>query len=538
MNSNSENNYIKKIREIALKVVTNITVEPVIFFYAIGFGITTIISPSLYFDKICKVGSPIFGDRNKTWNDTVCDNLDNGNYSEEQEYVQKTYSTIHTVTMLLKVIPPIIFSLFVGPWSDKFGRRNLIILPLTGYIAYNLWFLINVIYFDELIAEYLMLEVFQYWPGGYMCLFMGSYSLISDHSSKESRTTRIAIFDFTFLGAMSIGMGISGKINTAYGPAAIYVTGCVCQSLALLYAIFCVKEYKLPNENPDNGIERKQSLPVSTQLCQQKTIHSDKKASLSSIMNLKYPKESLCAIFKKRDGGVRHVVVMLVFLFGLYALQCMGVKMISLSYARNEFVWESTDYFNEWWSSYKSVQTVLNCVSLGLVLPFLTHVVRLQDLTITAICLTSTLASLVCILLAKIPELLYLSAVIKLFSEMTTTTIRSGLTKIIGPQDIGKVFACVASVQAIVELFGPVYHAIYLGTIDWYPGFAYCVSAFVLIFMIVMTIYCRWFVSRWFERMTDYDTYTKANSNAFSINNTDSSTKPYMSSKQCTLNVV
>ena len=121
-------------------------------------------------------------------------------------YLQ-TYSAIHTVTMLLKVVPPIIFSLFVGPWSDKFGRRYLIILPLTGYIAYNLWFLINVIYFDELIAEYLMLEVFQYWPGGYMCLFMGCYSLISDHSSKESRTTRIAIFDFTFLLAMSVGMG-------------------------------------------------------------------------------------------------------------------------------------------------------------------------------------------------------------------------------------------------------------------------------------------------------------------------------------------
>ena len=73
-------------------------------------------------------------------------------------------------------------------------------------------------------------------------------------------------------------------------------------------------------------------------------------------MNLKYPKESFFAVFKKRVGGVRHVVVMLVLLFGLYGLQCMGVKMISLSYARNEFVWKSTDYFNEWWSSYKSIQ--------------------------------------------------------------------------------------------------------------------------------------------------------------------------------------
>ena len=109
--------------------------------------------------------------------------------------------------MFVKVIPPIIFSLFVGPWSDKHGRRYLIILPLTGYILINVCFLINVIYFDELVVEYMMVEVLQYWPGGYMVLFMGSYSLITDHSSRSSRTTRIAIFDFIFLGAMSVGMG-------------------------------------------------------------------------------------------------------------------------------------------------------------------------------------------------------------------------------------------------------------------------------------------------------------------------------------------
>ena len=36
-----------------------------------------------------QVGSPIFGDADRIWNDTVCDNLDNGNYSDAQEYVQK-----------------------------------------------------------------------------------------------------------------------------------------------------------------------------------------------------------------------------------------------------------------------------------------------------------------------------------------------------------------------------------------------------------------------------------------------------------------
>ena len=36
-----------------------------------------------------QVGSPIFGEPGKTWNNTVCDNLDNGNYNEIQDYVQK-----------------------------------------------------------------------------------------------------------------------------------------------------------------------------------------------------------------------------------------------------------------------------------------------------------------------------------------------------------------------------------------------------------------------------------------------------------------
>ena len=67
-----------------------------------------------------------------------------------------------TLMLFVKAIPPIIFALFIGPWSDKFGRRYLIILPLIGYIAYNIWFLLNVIYFDEMVVEYLMLEALQY----------------------------------------------------------------------------------------------------------------------------------------------------------------------------------------------------------------------------------------------------------------------------------------------------------------------------------------------------------------------------------------
>ena len=40
-------------------------------------------------DSAASIELPIFGDADRIWNDTVCDNLDNGNYSDAQEYVQK-----------------------------------------------------------------------------------------------------------------------------------------------------------------------------------------------------------------------------------------------------------------------------------------------------------------------------------------------------------------------------------------------------------------------------------------------------------------
>ena len=46
-----------------------------------------------------QVGSPIFGESGKTWNSTVCDNLDNGNYNEVQDYVQKVGKNINEISI-------------------------------------------------------------------------------------------------------------------------------------------------------------------------------------------------------------------------------------------------------------------------------------------------------------------------------------------------------------------------------------------------------------------------------------------------------
>ena len=111
--------------------------------------------------------------------------------------------------MFIKGVPPVIFALFIGPWSDKFGRKVLMILPMSGYVFFYLWMFINVIYYEEMVVEYLMLEVFAYWPGGWMCMFMGFYSYISDISSPRTRAIRIGILDCMFSLVFTIAMGKS-----------------------------------------------------------------------------------------------------------------------------------------------------------------------------------------------------------------------------------------------------------------------------------------------------------------------------------------
>ncbi len=40
------------------RFLRNVTVEPVVFLYALGFSLTIVVSPNLYYDKICSVSYP------------------------------------------------------------------------------------------------------------------------------------------------------------------------------------------------------------------------------------------------------------------------------------------------------------------------------------------------------------------------------------------------------------------------------------------------------------------------------------------------
>ena len=105
----------------------------------------------MYLDKVCQGNlnhsAEICSDRNFT--------LDDGSLLVDK--VQSQVATLNIWGSLIKTIPSIFFVLFLGPWSDKNGRKPLMVVPLIGATLSTCIFTLIHYLGNDLTAEYLLL---------------------------------------------------------------------------------------------------------------------------------------------------------------------------------------------------------------------------------------------------------------------------------------------------------------------------------------------------------------------------------------------
>ena len=104
--------------------------------------------------QVCKVN---FG-----LDEDICNDIQN--HTEEQIRVQKYVSALQSWNGVLQALPAVVYSLFAGPWSDKYGRKMLLICSSFGYVLNNIVYIVNMHFFHELRAEYLLFEVIHGLP--------------------------------------------------------------------------------------------------------------------------------------------------------------------------------------------------------------------------------------------------------------------------------------------------------------------------------------------------------------------------------------
>jgi MFS family permease len=136
----------------------------------------------------------------------------------------------------------IFFCPVMGSWSDRIGRRTLIIASLCLYTTISLCFLIT--------TNLVVISVLRLLQGAGCAMFRPVLqSLTGELSPSARRATTMGTFDISFYSALSIGPVIGGLVKDQWGFEGIFIV------LAILcLSALCIALVSVPGNIPVNSV--------------------------------------------------------------------------------------------------------------------------------------------------------------------------------------------------------------------------------------------------------------------------------------------
>ena len=225
-----------------------VTVEPVIFLYMFATYLVYYLNQQYYFNQFALEKFINASDRDLVQvNGSACINItDVDEYTgmnDTYKWVQSRSNALSLYTSLANRILSIISTLILGPLSDRYGRRVVIIVVAIGSILQGAVSLC-VILLNLNLYLFILGSALAGICGDMASLLMASFAYISDFSSRKWRTVRIGVAESMIFCAGMISSGAGGfwfaKLNChlAY-PFVLFV---LCNFALILYTILFLPE--------------------------------------------------------------------------------------------------------------------------------------------------------------------------------------------------------------------------------------------------------------------------------------------------------
>jgi len=428
------------------RVIGGITLEPALFLQTFSWGLSMVIGQNLLIDKCC---------RDLGYEDEICSDINH--FKLQNNKVQQRANIVNMYISILSALPSIFLALFLGPWSDKNGRKPVMVVASFGYFVAQLAWILNA-HFKTAPAMYLLFTAVGGLFGGFVCLLIGVFSYISDITSVRTRTSRVALLDFCFFGGVPVGTFASAYVFKYFGYLGIFGTVAVCNLLSCLYIIFFIPETVT---NQDGG-------PITR--------------NYMSVINIEHAKQVFSTTFRPRPNCLRRVILLLILCM-LFNITVFSDGNIFYLYTRKEFYWTEQQY--------TKFQTLVICFTAAasvIIMPLLSIVLKVHDAMIAILATMSKISSLVVIALATNGYILFFGASLGCISSLSGIVIRSMLSKLVPPYELGKVYSLLASLEASVPLFAtPLFTYVYNSTIESLPGAVFLVLA--AIFAVSLSVF-------------------------------------------------
>ena len=238
----------------------------------LSYSIMIVAVENIQMDKICLV--------NLNYTQEVCENL-SANPEASLEH-QKAFSVFGMWYGMLTAILPLFFVLFVGAWSDKYGRKIPLLAANVGHIMWALCYLLNSVIKQWPVEMLYLAAILDTIGGGTVSFLTACNAYISDVTKESERTCRVGLANSIWFLGGPVGTILGTYLYMYGGYIAVFGTSAACLSVSFFY-ILRLPESRGPfcqiDEN-GNRIKSKRKKP-EIQTINEKISENNKKVSVT-----------------------------------------------------------------------------------------------------------------------------------------------------------------------------------------------------------------------------------------------------------------
>ncbi|KAF7270269.1 hypothetical protein GWI33_016735 [Rhynchophorus ferrugineus] len=383
------------------------TVEVPLFLAFFGFLLTDNLNTNLMIFRTCYVSLGL-----DKANCSLLGIVSNETTKELEKVVQPKADIILMTKTCIDSVFGALMCLFVGAWSDRFGRKPVIVINLIGQ-SVMMWVMTVFAALDNASPWYMLIcSVPVILTGGGASFLTVLLAYVSDTSSAENRGLRMGIFEATMAAAVLLGNMSSSYLLKATNYEVVYLVATLSLFLALLYTIFWIPEslQSLETENKIRGFFQTRNITGM-----------------------------FSTTFRQRPGYDRAIILLL---------------------------WSFLRY--NW---YSSATNILWITGGFLMVYIIHHRLKIQESPLVTLGFLSLTAAALIQELANVDWLIYLAAVVRFPSSCLTPMVRSMLSKLVDGNEAAKIFAVFSVTSNLLGLVGaPVYVNVYNATVKHNPS--------------------------------------------------------------------
>ncbi|XP_042882122.1 proton-coupled folate transporter-like isoform X2 [Penaeus japonicus] len=460
----------------------------------LGFSIMIVYVENLQMDKICRV--------NLNYTEEVCENL--FRYPEENLQLQQSFSMFGMYNGIIMAFIPLFFILFMGAWSDKYGRKVPLVIAIIGHFCWAAGYLVNSWMPDWPVEYILVAALMDSLGGGNVSFLTAANAYISDVTSEETRTSRVGFANSIWFLGGPIGTLLGTYIYKYGGYQILFGTSVFMYAVSLVYLFFLPEShgpYKATATAEKSDVRDSEQQPQQQQPQQPQTTpgkdspkaEGDSASDVEGITAWKmvcdffsYDRivDSFRCTFKARGGMVR-VFILLLILSNL--LRRLGRGAYMYLFTRKVLNWKATDY--GLWVTYKNLMAALGSL---VAVPLLSSGLGVSDNYLAILGATASVLDYILygLVSENVAVLVWVAPAAAILVNSCVIAIRSMLSKFVMGDELGKVSAVMGALDGVMPMVSfSLYTAVYHATVHVFPGAQFFFGASANLLMTIIFIF-------------------------------------------------